>query len=347
MRAIQLASPRTFVPVEIPEPGAPGPGQALLRVHRVGICGTDIGGYLGKMPFFGYPRIPGHELGVEVLAVGPEVTNVRPGDRCSVEPYLNCGHCYTCRRGHTNCCESNQTLGVMCDGGLCERIVLPARKLHASARLNYDQLALVETLAIGCHAVNRGEPKPGEHVLVIGAGPIGLSAIEFARLSGAKTIVMDMVASRLAFVREKMGVPDTILVNGSGEELAQLTALTAGQLADVVIDATGSHRSMSQALGYCAFKGRLIYVGITQAELAFPHAPALHRRELDIRASRNALPGDFRRIIQLIEEGRIDTGRWITHRADFGTMIETFPGWAQPETGVIKAMVSVTGVTER
>ncbi len=342
MKALQLVQPGTFRPIEIPEPGAPGPGQALLRVHRIGICGTDLGGFLGKMPFFSYPRVPGHELGVEVLAVGEGVTNVRPGDRCAVEPYLNCGHCYTCRRGHTNCCESNQTLGVMCDGGMCERIILPAKKLHPSAKLGYDALALVETLAIGCHAVNRGEPRAGEHVLVIGAGPIGLSAIEFAKLSGARTIVMDMNAQRLAFVREAMGVPDTILATGDGAELKQLAAITAGQLADVVIDATGSNKSMAHALNYCAFKGRLVYVGITQAEVSFPHAPALHRRELDVRASRNALPGDFRRIIQLIEDGKIDTRPWLTHRATFDTMVAEFPAWTKPETGVIKAMVALT-----
>lgn len=342
MKALQLVSPGSFRPIEVGEPPAPGPGDALLRVHRVGICGTDISGYLGKMPFFSYPRIPGHELGVEVLAVGAGVTHVRVGDRCAVEPYLNCGHCYSCRRGHTNCCETNQTLGVMCDGGLCERIVLPARKLHPSAKLGYDALALVETLAIGCHAVNRGDPQPGEHVLVIGAGPIGLSAIEFARLSGARTIVMDMNAQRLAFVREKMGVPDTILATGDGAELKALATLTAGQLADVVIDATGSNKSMGQAVNYCAFKGRLIYVGITQAEVSFPHAPALHRRELEIRASRNALPGDFARIIRLIEEGQIDTGRWITHRGTYATMIDAFPAWTRPENGVIKAMVALT-----
>ncbi len=342
MKALQLVEPRLFRPIELPEPPAPAPGEALLRVHCVGICGTDLAGFLGKMPFFSYPRIPGHELGVEVLAVGAGVTNVKPGDRCAVEPYLNCGHCYTCRRGHTNCCETNQTLGVMCDGGMCERLVLPARKLHVSAKLGYEALALVETLAIGCHAVNRGEPKPGEHVLVIGAGPIGLSAIEFAKRSGAKTIVMDMNARRLAFVRERMGVADTILATGDGGELKQLADLTANQLADVVIDATGSNKSMGQALNFCAFKGRLVYVGITQAEVSFPHAPALHRRELDLRASRNALPGDFRRIIQLIEDGQIDTRPWITHHATITTMIDAFPGWTQPEGGVIKAMVALT-----
>ncbi len=341
MKAIQLEQPKHFRAMQISEPAAPGPGEALLRVHRVGICGTDLSGFLGKMPFFSYPRIPGHELGVEVLAVGAGVMNVQPGDRCSVEPYINCGHCYSCRRGHTNCCETNQTLGVMCDGGLCERLVLPARKLHVSAKLTFDQLALVETLAIGCHAVNRGEPKPGEHVLIIGAGPIGLSAVEFARLSGAKTIVMDMNEQRLAFVREKMGVPDTIFTRGDGEEIKRLGELTNGQLADVVVDATGSNKSMAQALNYCAFRGRLVYVGITQNEISFPHAPALHRRELDIRASRNALPGDFARIIKLIEDGSINTQPWITHRAAFDDMIEAFPSWTQPETGVIKAMVAL------
>ena len=341
MKALQLEKPQAWRTIDISEPATPGPGEALLRVNSVGICGTDFSGYLGKMPFFSYPRSPGHELGVEVLAVGAGVTNIRPGDRCSVEPYLNCGHCYTCRRGHTNCCETNKTLGVMCDGGLTERIILPARKLHPSAKLNFEQLALVETLAIGCHAINRGNPKPDEHVLVIGAGPIGLSAIEFAKLAAKKTIVLDMNEQRLAFVRERMGVPDTILATGDGGELQRLAELTNGQLADVVVDATGSNKSMAQALNYCAFKGRLVYVGITQADIALPHAPALHRRELDILASRNALPGDFTRIIRLIEDGRLDTRPWITHRAAFAEVADVFPTWLKPETGVIKAVVAV------
>lgn len=341
MKALQLAEPKHWTTVDIPEPGEPGPGEALLRVHRVGICGTDLGGYLGKMPFFSYPRIPGHELGVEVLAVGDGVTNIKAGDRCSVEPYINCGHCHSCRRGHTNCCATNKTLGVMCDGGMTDKIILPANKLHLSSKLSFEQLALVETLAIGCHAVNRGNPTQDEVTLVIGAGPIGLSAVEFAKLAAKKTIVMDMNEQRLAFVREKMGVPDTILTKGDGSEIKQLEALTDGQLADVVVDATGSNKSMAQALNYCAFKGRLVYVGITQAEVSIPHAPALHRRELDILASRNALPGDFIRIIKLIEEGKIDTKPWITHHAPFDGMIDVFDSWTRPETGVIKAIVEM------
>lgn len=341
MKALSLESPQSFRYLEIPEPGKPGLDEVLVRIHRIGICGTDYSGYLGKMPFFSYPRIPGHELGVEVLDVGPNVTNVKVGDRCSVEPYINCQKCYSCRRGHTNCCEHHKTLGVMCDGGMTERILLPARKLHISQSLTYTQLALVETLAIGCHAVNRAAPQSHEAVLVIGAGPIGLSVIEFAKLSGAKTIVMDMNANRLAFVRDQIGVPDTIQVQPGGEDeaLERLAEITNGQLADVVVDATGSNKSMATCMNFAAFKARIVYVGITQQEISFPHAPIMHRRELTLMASRNALPSDFNRIIGLIETGELDTRPWITHEAKFDQLIEVFPSWLRPETGVIKAVV--------
>lgn len=341
MKALQLEKPQSWRAIEIAEPAPPGPDEVLMRVQRVGICGTDLGGYLGKMPFFSYPRIPGHELGVEVVAVGAGVTNVKPGDRCSVEPYLNCQRCYACRRGHTNCCEQNQTLGVMCDGGLAERIVLPARKLHPAPGLSADQCALVETLAIGCHAVNRGAPQPGENILIIGAGPIGLSALEFAKLSRARPIVMDLAGSRLAFVREKMGVPDTVLATGGDEDFRAVYDLTNGQGADVVIDATGHHLSMVRALEFASFAGRVVYVGITQQKLEFPHAPVMHRRELTLMASRNALPGDFTRIIQLISEGQINTDTWITHHAEFDNVPAAFPDWLKPENGVLKAVVHV------
>src|SRR4051794_40441736 len=103
MNAIILEKPEHFLRVQIAEPDQPGPGEALVRVYRVGICGSDISGYLGKMPFYSYPRIPGHELGVEVVAVGSSVANVKAGDRCSIEPYMNCGHCHACRKGASNC----------------------------------------------------------------------------------------------------------------------------------------------------------------------------------------------------------------------------------------------------
>lgn len=340
MKALQLVEPKRWQLIDTPEPPAPAAGEVVVRVHRVGICGTDYSGYLGKMPFYSYPRIPGHELGVEVAALGEGVANVAVGERCAVEPYINCQKCYSCLTGHTNCCENHQTLGVHCDGGLRPLFTVPARKLHRSRSLSYDQLALVETLAIGCHAVNRGAPTSGETVLVIGAGPIGLSVVEFAKLSGARTIVMDMNETRLRFVREVMGVEDTICARGTEEDLQELERLTAGRLAQVVIDATGSHRSMSGALKYVGFTGRLVYVGVTSEELQFGH-PLMHRREMSVLASRNAFSGDFSRIIALIEDGKIDTRPWMTHRAALEEVPSRFTEWMQPETGVLKAIVSL------
>src|SRR3954447_20067813 len=234
MKAILLEKPGKFESVTIDEPRRPGNGEALVRVHRVGICGTDISGYLGKMPFFSYPRIPGHELGVEVLAVGPGVTNVQPGDRCAVEPYINCQQCYACRRGHTNCCEKHQTLGVHCDGGLRPYFLVPARKLHISRTLAFEQLALVETLAIGCHAVYRANLHAHESCLIIGAGPIGLATLEFVKLTGAKVIVLDVNDGRLDFCRRVMGVKHTLKPSDRVEQ--DLRELTDGHLPDVVID---------------------------------------------------------------------------------------------------------------
>ncbi|HUY92574.1 MAG TPA: zinc-binding alcohol dehydrogenase family protein [Pirellulales bacterium] len=338
MKAISLAAPKEFQRLEIPESPKPAPGEALVRVHNVGICGTDIGGYLGKMPFFSYPRIPGHELGVEVLEVGAGVANVKPGDRCSVEPYINCQTCYACRRGHTNCCEKHQTLGVHCDGGLRPRFLVPARKLHISRKLAYEQLALVETLAIGCHAIDRAAPKPDESCLIIGAGPIGLATLEFAKLTGAKIIMLDVNPQRLEFCRRVMGVEHTIVLSDKLEE--ELRELTDGHMPDVVIDATGNSGSMSAAFGLIAHAGRLVFVGITTDEVRFRH-PVFHKPEGTLLCSRNALSKDFSRIISLIEDGRIDTGPWITHRTAFDELIDVFPSYTRPETGVIKAVVEI------
>jgi 2-desacetyl-2-hydroxyethyl bacteriochlorophyllide A dehydrogenase len=333
-----LESPRNFKRIDTNGPGKPGPGEALVRVHRVGVCGTDISGYLGKMPFFSYPRIPGHELGVEVIDIGAGVSNIKPGDRCSVEPYINDPNSYASRRGRPNCCEKLEVLGVHRDGGLRPEFVLPARKLHPSKTLAFDQLALVETLAIGCHAVNRAALQPDESCLIIGAGPIGLSTLEFVKLSGARTIVLDVNDRRLEFCRTVMGVEHTVKLTENVE--ADLRAVTDGHLPDVVIDATGNSLSMSNAFGYIAPGGRLIFVGITTDEVRFRH-PLFHKPEGTLLCSRNALPEDFTRIISLIEEGRIDTKPWITHRTGFDELPAVFPSYTKPETGVIKAMIEV------
>lgn len=340
MKAIQLTAPKEFRFVEIGSSPRPKAEQALVRVHRVGICGTDISGYLGKMPFFKYPVIPGHELGVEVIETGADVTNIQPGDACSVEPYLNDPNSFASRQGRPNCCETLKVLGVHTDGGLRPQFLVPARKLHPGAALSYDQLALVETLAIGCHAVDRGQAREGEHVLVIGAGPIGLSVIEFARVAKAKITVLDLNENRLAFCRETMGVDHTVSVQNEAEVLKQFEEITDGNLFTLVFDATGNHRSMSKSVEYVGHTGRFVFVGISTQPITYYH-PLLHRREMTLLTSRNALPKDFTRIIRLIEAGEIDTRPWITHRSKFERLIEDFPAYTRPETGVIKAMVEI------
>jgi len=338
MQALRLESPREFRLIEQPEPAAPLAGEALVRVHRVGICGTDISAYLGKMPFVTFPRILGHELGVEVLAVGAGVTNVKAADRCSVEPYINDPNSYASRRGRPNCCERLQVLGVHTDGGMRLQIVVPARKLHPAAALNFEQLALVETLAIGCHAVARSGLAADETCLIIGAGPIGLATLEFVKLAGAKTIVVDLSQSRLDFCRRVMGVEHAL--QPSDKLAGQLREIAGGQLPEVVIDATGNPQSMSAAFGLVAPGGRLVYVGLTGEEVRFKHA-AFHKVEGTLLCSRNALPGDFARIIGLIEAGRIDTQPWITHRCTLPELPAAMPSYLRPETGVVKAIVAV------
>jgi 2-desacetyl-2-hydroxyethyl bacteriochlorophyllide A dehydrogenase len=340
MKAIRLEAPHRLAAINLEEPSRPGPGEVLVRTHTVGVCGTDISGYLGKFPLMVYPRIPGHELGVEVLDVGPQVSNVAPGDHCSVEPYMNSRESFASRRGLSNCCEHLQVLGVHVDGGLRERFVMRADKLHTSRSLSFEQLALVETLAIGCHAVNRAAPHAGEHLLIVGTGPIGLATLEFARLAGSQITLMDMNADRLTFCRRVYGIENAVLSRGDGQEIEELRKLTAGELFPVVIDATGNAKSMSHALNYLAHGGTLVYVGITTQELSFPHK-LMHVREATIKASRNALPDDFRHIIKLIEDGQIDTKPWITHRTSIAGVVEEFEAFTKPETGVIKAMIEV------
>lgn len=321
-------------------PTDPAPGEAQVKTHRVGVCGTDLGGYMGKFPFFKYPRIPGHELGVEVVAVGEGVTNVKVGDKCSIEPYMNCGKCYACRTGHPNCCVNLEVIGVMCDGGLRERFSIRADKLHVGNKLSFEQLALVETLAIGCHAIDRGDVSEGDTVLIIGAGPIGLSALEFAKVKGARIGVMDLSQDRLDFCKQNYGIECGIVPQQDGSEMQQVLDFTSGDGFSLVIDATGHQGSMSNAMKYCAPTGGLVYVGITKQDLVFPHVN-IHKPEVTILPSRNALPKDFPYIIDLIERGIINTDPWITRRMAFEDVPEQFPELITPAPGTIKTVIEM------
>jgi 2-desacetyl-2-hydroxyethyl bacteriochlorophyllide A dehydrogenase len=340
MQTIILEQPGQLRLTSTAAPEAPGPGEALVRVRRVGICGTDIHAFKGEQPFFSYPRVLGHELGVEVVAIGPveRQPELAVGDYCSANPYLNCGHCSTCRRGHSNCCLNLKVLGVHIDGGMRELIALPIDKLHKSSTLALDQLALVEMLCIGAHAVRRAQLTPGEQVLVIGAGPIGLSAIQFAQIAGVNVIGMEVSEHRREFCRRQLGVESW--VDGRRDPLPQIQDLLSGELPTAVFDATGNAGSMMRAFNYVAHGGKLIFVGLFQGDVTF-HDPDFHRRELTLMSSRNATDDDFAQAIGLLEAEKIDVAPWITHRVAPEELPEAFRGWVMPESQVVKAMLEL------
>ncbi len=338
MRAIVLETPEHLRLSDIGELPAPGLDEALVRVHRIGVCGTDYHAFRGTQPFFTFPRILGHELGVEVVAVGSGVQNVTVGASCAVHPYLACGHCWPCQHGKPNCCANMKVFGVHIDGGMREFALLPASHLHSAEDLTYDQLALVEPLAVGAHAVARAQIVAGEHVLVIGAGPIGLAVTQFALLSAAHVAVMDISEQRLTFVRRTM--PAATVINGQGSDLDALRQVNGDYLPTVVFDATGNPHSMQTAFSYVEHGGRLIFVGLFSGDVTF-HDPLFHSREMTLLSSRNALSADFQRCIAAIKEGQIDLAPWITHRATIETLIEDFPLWLAPTSGIIKGIISV------
>lgn len=337
--AIILKEPGKLEKIQIDTDTTLKPDQALLKVHRIGICGTDMHAFKGNQPFFSYPRILGHELGVEVLEVGKDVSNVEVGDKCSVEPYFNYKEDQAVRRGKTNCGENISVFGVHEDGGMREYIKLPAKYLHKSSSLTYDELALIEPLAIGCHAVNRADIKEDDKVLVIGAGPIGLAAMQFAKIKKAQVVVMDINEERLSFSKTSMKVDGSVNAK-SDRVLEKIREEFSGDLPTVVMDATGNPQSMKNTFDYVAHGGKIVFIGLYQGEFTF-FDPLFHKKEVTLLASRNALGEDFEQIIRLMEQGMIDTNPWITHRVPFQKLTDEFETFLKPEARVIKAIIEL------
>lgn len=339
MKAIVLEQPGTLCLQDHAAPTRAGRGEALVQVRRVGICGTDLHAFGGNQNFFSYPRIMGHELAVEVLAIGAtdDDPDCAVGDTCCVIPYLNCGSCIACRRGKSNCCTQMQVLGVHIDGGMREQFTLPADKLLKAEGVPVEQLALVEMLCIGAHAAKRARITVGENALVIGAGPIGLATAQFAKVAGAQVAVMEVNQARLEFCNDALGIDK--LVDARGDALAQVKSLLGGELPTLVFDCTGSARSMHSAFDYLAHGGSLILVGHITGDLTFSD-PHFHSHEMTLLASRNATPEDFAWVIDSLRSGDIDLSPWITHVATPESIVREFPRWVEPATGVIKAMLS-------
>ncbi len=337
MQQVTLAQPGKFVMDDVPAPVV-SRGQALVRTHRIGVCGTDLHAFAGRQPFFSYPRVLGHELGVEVVEVDDNDRGIVPGDRCAVEPYLACGTCIACRRGKPNCCEKIRVLGVHIDGGMRTMFTLPVEKLHKSDKLSFDQLALIETLGIGAHAVERAAVAAQETALVIGAGPIGMSVIQSLQATGASVIVADINDRRLSFCQHHLGIKHTI----NRQDLQfehRLRDATGGDLPTLVMDATGHPQSMAGTFDIVAHGGRIVLVGLFQGTLSFDD-PNFHKRELTLLASRNATPDTFPRLIRQMETGEIDTSPWITRRLMINDVPQQFASLAG-DAELVKAMITV------
>ncbi len=335
MKTIILEKPKKISIVEGNAPQSAPPKSALVKVLKVGICGTDIHAYEGTQPFFSYPRILGHELAVEVLEINGE-TELKTGDICAVRPYMYCGKCIACRRGINNACENMRVLGVHYDGGMQEVISVPLSHLHLAQGIPIDHIALVEMLSIGAHAVRRARLDKGENVLVIGAGPIGIGTAQFARAVGANVALMDITADRLQFCRDVLKFDYTI--DATQEPKERLLSLFDGDLPTAVFDATGSSVSMHNSFQYVAHGAKLIFIGLFKGDISF-HDPYFHSHELSLLASRNATPEDFDWVIASLKNKDILLDGLITHHATPEQLVADFPSWLQAETGVIKAVL--------
>ena len=310
-------------------------GEVLLRVRRVGVCGTDMHIFTGNQPYLNYPRVMGHELSGTVEEA-PADSALRHGDPVYVMPYLSCGSCSACLQGKTNCCVNIQVLGVHRDGAFTELLCVPQGFVHKAEGVTLDQAAMIDFLAIGAHAVRRADVQPGRRVLVVGAGPIGLAAMLFARLRGATVTALDSREDRLDFATRHIGVAQAVRV-GDGD-VQRLSAITDGEFFDTVFDATGNAKAMERGFGFIAHGGKYVLISIVPGPISFSD-PEFHKREATLLGSRNATTEDFDTVITAMRSGLIPTEALGTHRMPLSKVPTDFAGLLNPAAGVVKAIV--------
>ncbi|HEX5785868.1 MAG TPA: zinc-binding alcohol dehydrogenase family protein [Burkholderiaceae bacterium] len=334
MLSVVCASPRDLVAQHSDKP-VRQPGEVLIRVRRVGVCGTDLHIFTGHQPYLSYPRVMGHEFSGTVDEADADA-GLNVGDRVYVMPYLSCGRCVACRQGKTNCCTHIQVLGVHRDGAMAEYLSVPQAFVHKAEGISLDQAAMLEFLAIGAHAVRRGDVAAGQRVLVVGAGPIGLAAMIFARLRGATVVALDGRQDRLDFAAQHAGATAAVAL-GEGDE-DRLSALTQGEFFDVVFDATGNPQAMERGFRFIAHGGRYVLVSIVQGNISFSD-PEFHKREATLLSSRNATVEDFETVMAAMRRGDVPDQALATHRLQLAELPTAFERLLDPQQAVIKAIV--------
>jgi 2-desacetyl-2-hydroxyethyl bacteriochlorophyllide A dehydrogenase len=336
MKAIQISAPYTMGMTEIEKPAA-ARGEVLLRLKYVGFCGSDLNTYRGRNPMVKLPIIPGHEIGAEIAAVAEGVPDsLRPGMVVTVNPYTNCGTCTSCRSGHYNACEHNETLGVQRNGAMREYISLPWQKIIPTEGIRPRDCALIEPMSVGFHAVSRGEVVDNEYVMVIGCGMIGVGAIVRASVRGAKVIAVDMDDEKLDFAKN-LGASFTI--NSKTQNVHErVQEITNEAGANVVIEAVGSPVTYVMAIDEVCFSGRVVFIGYSKENVSF-QTKLFVQKELDIHGSRNALPADFLAVINYLKSGKCPTERLISRIVPPEKAADAMKQWDENPGKVFRILV--------
>ncbi len=337
MEAIAITKAFETAMIDIPA-REPGPGEVKIAVHRVGLCGSDLNTFRGLNPLVSYPRVPGHEIGGAVLSVGEGVFTCVPGDRVVVVPYSECGGCAACRAGRINACEHNETLGVQRDGAMTATVVAPARKVLVCNNLSFDELALVEPLAVGMRVARRAEIDIGEAVAVFGCGVIGLGAIAAAAAKGGRVIAID-IDDRKRHIALACGAER--FFNVAKADISELAAsIDGGRGPSVVMEAVGAEASYKAAIELVAYAGRVIYVGYAKNPITFNTAPFV-KKEIDIRGSRNATARDFAAVLSLLEQKRYPIDGLVTAHYPLAQAGKALIDWSNDPGGVTKFLVDI------
>jgi len=337
MQAIEITEPGKIALVERPKP-TPKPHEVLLSVNCIGYCGSDLAAFRGANPLVSYPRVPGHEIGATIVELGSEVTDWKIGQQVLVMPYYGCKKCVACLKGRSNCCVSNLTLGVQCDGALCEFFTAPAEKLLAADKLSLRELALVEPLAVGAHAVARGGVSSADTVAVIGCGAIGLGVIAASKFQNARVLAIDVEDTKSA-VAKACGADE--FINSKTENLHErLQTLTDGRGPDVVIEAVGHPATYKLAVDEVGFAGRVVYIGWTKVLIEY-ETKLFVLKELDIRGSRNALRPDFENVIAMLERGDFPLDQVITKTISLAEAPAEMQKWSDDPASITKIQIDL------
>ena len=341
MKAICIDEPGKVSIHDIEKP-VRKPGEALLKMLYGGICGSDLGSYRGGNAYVSYPRIPGHELACEIIEIDDNDQGLKPGMIVTCNPYFNCCKCYSCRRGLVNACMDNQTMGVQREGGFAEYITMPIERIYDGKGLPAKTLALIEPFCISYHGVSRANIQPGEKVLVVGTGTIGVLAAVAAKAKGAEVTVCDVAADKLNYAYETFGLDHKIL-NTSPEVFTKAVAdLTDGNGFDVTIEAVGLASTFTNCIDAACFGGRVVDIGVSKQNLNDFFYTIIQKKELNIFGSRNALKKDFLELIDLVKAGGVPLDKIVTNTYKFADAERAFSEFSANAGKMLKVVIDFT-----